>query len=154
MNGPSLSTYRDHVDATPSDSDGKNKGKIKFPCRLCEGEHLLHLYPLMDKASKVLENVVAPQSQLLVGYQRLSFDPLLVGKEIDLDPSLACRDLLEHDSLVFVQNQPLVVKSVDLVPPPISHSVPEKSGDHTTHVLLVSSNSHESKSDPPVLIIQ
>jgi len=65
------------------------KGKIRFPYRLCEGEHLLHLCPLMDKASKVLENLAAPKPQLPVGYQRLSSDPLPVGKEIELDSSLA-----------------------------------------------------------------
>jgi len=57
------------------------KRNIRFPCRLCEGKHLLHLDLLMDKASKILENLVTPQFQLLVGYQRLSSDPILVGKE-------------------------------------------------------------------------
>ncbi len=70
---PSPLTSRDHVDATPSTNDGKKKGKIRFPCSLCEGEHLLHLCPLMGKASKFLENLAAPQSQLLIRYQRLSF---------------------------------------------------------------------------------
>ena len=50
---------------------------------------------LMDKASNVLENLEAPQPQLHVGYQRLSSDPILVGKEIDLDSSLAYLALLE-----------------------------------------------------------
>ena len=68
LNRPSPSTFGDHVDATPSASDGKRKGKIRFPCRLCEGKHLLHLCPLMDKASKILENLTAPQPQLHVGY--------------------------------------------------------------------------------------
>jgi len=54
----------------------------------------------MDKASKVLENLVAPQPQLPIGYQRLSFNPLLVGKEIDFNSFLAHRALSEHDSFV------------------------------------------------------
>lgn len=82
-------TSGDHVDATPSANDGKKNGKMRFPDRLCEGEHLLHLCPLMDKASKVLENLATPQPKLPICYQKLSSDPLLVGKEIDLDSSLA-----------------------------------------------------------------
>ena len=53
-----------------------------------------------------------------------------------------------------IPNQLLVEENVDLAPPLVSHSIPEEGGDHTAHVLLVSSYSHESKSDPPVLIIQ
>ena len=68
LNRPSPLTSRDHFDVTPSASDGKKKGKIRFPCRLCGGEDLLHLCPLMDKASKVLENLTAPQPQLPIGY--------------------------------------------------------------------------------------
>lgn len=50
--------------------------------------------------------------------------------------------------------QPLVKKSFDLAPPSVVHSVPKESSDHTTHVLLVSSNSHEPKSDPLVPVVQ
>lgn len=104
----------------------------------------------MDKASKTLENLTTPQLHLPIGYQRLSSNPLLVCKEIDLDSSLSHPALLEHDSLVSVPNQPLVEKGVDLAPPLIVHSVPEESGDQSTHVLLISSYSHELKSDPPI----
>jgi len=138
----------------PSANDGKKKGNIRFPYRLCEGEHLLHLCPLMDKASKVLEKLVAPQPQLLIGYQRLSSDPLPVSKEIDLNSSLVNPTLLEHDYLVSILDQPLVGRSVDLALPLVAHSVPKESGDHITYVLLVSSDSHESKSDPPIPIVQ
>ena len=65
----------------------------------------------MDKASKILENLTAPQPQLPIGYQRLSSNPLLVGKEIDLDSSLTCPALPERDSLVSVPDQPLVYLS-------------------------------------------
>ena len=138
----------------PSVNDGKKKGNIRFPCRICEGEHLLHLCPLMDKSFEVLENLTAPQPQLPVGYQRLSSNPLLVGKEIKLDSSLSHPTLPERDSLVSIPDQPLVEKSVDLVSPPGSHSVLEESGDHTARVLLVSSDYHESKGDPPILVVQ
>ena len=107
----------------------------------------------MDKASKVLEKLTAPQDQLPVGYKRLSSNPLLVGNEIDLDSSLAHPALLEHGSLVFVPDQPLVKKSVNLAPPSVVHSIPKESNDHTTHVLLISLDSHESKSGPLIPVV-
>ena len=55
---------------------------------------------------------------------------------------------------MFVPDQPLVKKSVDLVLPPVVHSVPKESSEYTAHALLVSSNYHESKSDPPIPIVQ
>jgi len=30
--------------------------KVKFPCRLCEGNHPIHLCPYLDEAKKVLDN--------------------------------------------------------------------------------------------------
>lgn len=38
---PSSSTSGDHVNFSLLASDGMKKGKIKFPCRLCEGENIL-----------------------------------------------------------------------------------------------------------------
>jgi len=60
----------------------------------------------------------------------------------------------KKDSLVSIPDQPLIKKSVDLALPLVSHSIPEETGDHTAHVLLVSSDSHESKSDPPIPVFQ
>lgn len=147
LDPPSPSTSGDHVDATPSPSDGKRKGKIKFPCRLFEGDHLLHICPFMDETSTVL------QPQLPIGYQRLSSNPLLVGKEIDLDSSLSHPALPMRGSLMFNPKQPLVETSVDLAPPSVVHSVSDASSDHTTHVLLISLDSHELKTGPPILVV-
>ena len=49
-----------HGDATLSAGNRKGKGKIRIPYRLCEGNHPLHLCPLMDKAFVVLESLTAP----------------------------------------------------------------------------------------------
>ena len=57
-----------HGDATLSVGNGKGKGKIRIPCRLCEGNHPLHLCPLMDKASTVMESLTASLPQLPIGY--------------------------------------------------------------------------------------
>ena len=57
-----------HGDVPLSTHKGKEKGKIRIPCRLCEGNHPLHLCPLMDKASGVLASLTSPSPQLPVGY--------------------------------------------------------------------------------------
>jgi len=60
-----------HGDATLLTANVKKKGKIRFPCRLCVGNHPFHLCPLMDKASAILESLTASSPQILIGYQRL-----------------------------------------------------------------------------------
>ena len=53
---------RNHVGDTPSTSGSKvhgKKGKVKFPCRLCEGNHTIHLCPYLDKAKRGLDNYLA-----------------------------------------------------------------------------------------------
>ena len=34
----------------------KKKKKVKFPCKLCQEDHLTHLCPLMDQAQKLLKS--------------------------------------------------------------------------------------------------
>ncbi len=71
-----------------------------------------------------------------------------------MDSSLTHHALPKNDSLTSIPNQPLVEKSVDLDLPLVFHSILEESGDHTAHVLLISLDYQESKSDPPILIVQ
>jgi len=86
----------DHVGDKPSTSNSKahrKKGKVKFPCKLCEGNHPIHLYLLMDEASKELENLTASQPHFPDGYRKLSPNPSLVDAVIDqksylVNPSL------------------------------------------------------------------
>jgi hypothetical protein len=69
---PLSSASGDHAGDKPSTSNSKvhgKKGKVKFPCKLCEGNHPIHLCPLMDEASKELENLTASQPHLPTGYQ-------------------------------------------------------------------------------------
>jgi len=142
------SSSKAHDDATLSTRNGKEKGKIRIPCRLCEGNHPLHVCPLMDKASIVLESLTAPSPQLPVGYQHLSAvsDRPPVDKEIDSNPSHVQGPLPEPGCAKPVPDQPSVGKSVDSVSPP-NHFVSE---EHHAHVLLVSSDSPESRNDSPI----
>jgi hypothetical protein len=78
-----------HVDDFPSTSHnivGKKKSRAKFPCMLCKGHHLTHLFPRMDKASKLLEDMTVSQPQLPVAYQKLSLNPPVVDGMINLVP--------------------------------------------------------------------
>lgn len=148
------SPFEAHVDVTPSTSSGKKKGKIRFPYRLCEGNHLLHLCLLMDKTSSILENHIASSPQLLFGYYKLSYDPLSIYKEIDLDSSLVHISLPELGCVMPISDKPLVEKSFNLVSSPIVHSILEENNDHAAHVLLVSSASIDSENDLPILTDQ
>jgi len=59
------STYGDHDGDTPSTSDNKvhgNKGKVKFPYRLCEGNHPIHLCPYLDKPKRCWITVLLHRS--------------------------------------------------------------------------------------------
>jgi len=69
-------------------SMGKN-GEVKFPCTLYEGNHPIHLFPYMDEASKLLDNLTTSQRHLLTSYQKLSPDPPLVHQVIDHNSYLA-----------------------------------------------------------------
>ena len=53
------STSGDHAGNTPSTSGSKVHGrkvKVKFPCRLCEWNHPIHLCPYLDESKRVLDN--------------------------------------------------------------------------------------------------
>ena len=62
------SSFKAHGNATLSTDNIQKKGKIRIPCRLCEGNHPLHLCPLMDKASAILESLTTSSPQLPIGY--------------------------------------------------------------------------------------
>jgi hypothetical protein len=50
---PMLLASEQHADDLPSTSHntvGKKKSRVKFPCMLCKGSHLTHLFPCMDEA--------------------------------------------------------------------------------------------------------
>ena len=125
--GDKLSTSKAH---------GK-KGKVKFPCKLCEGNHPIHLCPLIDEASKWLENITASQPRLLTTYRKLSPDPSLIDPMIDQKSYLVNPALFESESRESVLDQPLVEENVGLVSPQVVHAVPKEHHDHTAHVLIV-----------------
>jgi hypothetical protein len=103
-----------HVDDNPSTSDhmvrGK-KGKVNIPCWLCKEMHHTYLFPRMDEASKLLEDIVVSQQQ-----------PPTASHESPPDP-------------------PLVDEVVDLIPSSVDPTLPLESEVDTTQVLLVTIDS-------------
>jgi hypothetical protein len=84
-----LLAYEKHADELPStsqDTVGKKKSRVKFPCMLCKGSHLTHLFPRMDEASKFMEDMNVLQPQLPAAYRKLTLDPPVVDGMIN--PSL------------------------------------------------------------------
>ena len=86
LHNPVSLTSDDYVESTPSTSENKangKKGRSKFPCRLCEGNHVLHCCPFLDEAKRVLDNRPASPQQLPPGYKKLLLSPSLVENSTD-----------------------------------------------------------------------
>jgi hypothetical protein len=96
-NQPMSLASEQHVDDLPSNSHdtvGKKKSRVKFPCILCKGSHLTHLFPCMEKASKLLDEMTVSRSQLPAAYRKFSLNPPIVDGMITLDPSSI--NLIDH----------------------------------------------------------
>jgi hypothetical protein len=110
------STSEQHADDLPSNSQdivGKKKIRVKFPCRLCRGSHQTLLFPHMDEASKLLEDMTVSHPQLLVSYRKLTLDPPVIDGMINSVPS----SVSPVDQVVNLVTS--LVESVDKVVDPI-----------------------------------
>jgi hypothetical protein len=104
--------------STSSDSKvGSKKGRVKFPCRLCEGSHQTYLFPCMKEALHVLEEIFVSQQQLPTGNCKIYTDQPLVDQVVDLVPS-------SIDPTLPLESE---IQVVDLIPPSIDHALPLKS---------------------------
>jgi hypothetical protein len=125
---PISSASEQHVDDLPStshDTVGKKKSRVKFLCMLCKGSHLTHLFPHMDKASKLLEDMTVSQPQLPAAYRKFSLNPPVVDGMITLDPSSV--NLIDHVvNLVTSLIEP-VDKVVDPIPSSVDPTLPLES---------------------------
>jgi hypothetical protein len=84
---PSSEQHVDDLSSTSQNIVGKKKSRVKFPCILCKGSHLTHLFPRMDKASKFLEDMTISHPQLPTAYHKLTLDPPVVDGMINPVPS-------------------------------------------------------------------
>jgi hypothetical protein len=122
------SASEQHVDDLPStshDTIGKKKSRVKFPCMLCKGSHLTHIFPHMDKASKLLEDMTVSQPQLPAAYRKISLNPPVVDGMINLvPPSVSPVDQVVN--LVTSLIEP-VDKVVDPIPSSVDPTLPLES---------------------------
>jgi hypothetical protein len=111
--------------STSHDTVGKKKSRVKFPCMLCKGSHLTHLFPRMDKASKLLEDMTVSQPQIPAAYRKFSLNPPVVDGMITLDPSPV--NLIDHVvNLVMSLIEP-INKLVDPIPSSVDPTLPLES---------------------------
>jgi hypothetical protein len=122
------SASKQHVDDLPSTSQDtveKKKSRVKFPCMLCKGSHLTHLFPHMEEASKFLEDIPVSQPQLPAAYRKLTLDPPIVDGMINMvPPSVSLVDQVVN--LVMSLIEP-VDKVVDLIPSLVDPTLPLES---------------------------
>jgi hypothetical protein len=125
---PMLSSSEQHDDDLPSTSQatvGKKKSRVKFPCRLCRGSHQTHIFPRMDKASKLLEDMNVSQPQILAAYHRISLNPPLVDKLVNLVPSSV--SLVDQEINLVTSLVEPVEKVVNLIPSSVNPTLPLES---------------------------
>ena len=90
------SAFGHHTDDPPSTNDSVvkiRKGKVGNTCFLCKDMHFTYLCPLMDEASKLMEDITVYRQHIPTGYRKLSLEPPLVDKVADpvltsVDPTL------------------------------------------------------------------
>lgn len=148
------STFGDHVDSTPSTSNSEihgQKGKVKVPGRLCEGDHTLHHCPFLDEAKRVLDNHPTSPQQLPSGYRKLSPSPLLVENFTNITQLSIETPLTESEYFESIPHQSQQVEvTIDPVLPSEDHAFHEESKNNTIQILFVTSESDELGGNPPI----
>jgi hypothetical protein len=94
---PMSSAFQQHVDDLPStsqDTIGKKKSRAKFSCMLCKGSHVTYLFPHMEEALKLMEEMIVSQPHLPASYCKLTLNPHVVDEMINLVPSSV--NLIDH----------------------------------------------------------
>jgi len=105
------------INPSTSDSqDSGKKGKVRFPCKLCKGSHQSHIFPHMDEASKLLENLSIPQQEFPTGYRKLSPNLPSTDRVIDLISSTVNPTFpLESETHITQVDDSLVDQVVDSI---------------------------------------
>jgi len=93
--------------STNDDKVGGKKGKAMFPCWLCREMHLTHIFPCMDEASQLLEDISISQQQPPTAFDESSLDILLVDEVVDsikssVDPTLPSKSEVNTTQVFIV----------------------------------------------------
>jgi hypothetical protein len=125
--------HADDLPSTSHDTVGKKKSRVKFPCLLCKGSHLTHLFPSIEEASKLLEDMTISQPQLPAAYRKLSLNPPVVDGMITPVPSPV--NPVDHVVNLVTSLVEPVDKVVDPIPSSVNPTLPL--GSETQAVDLV-----------------
>jgi len=152
------STSDDHVEGTPSTSESeapRQKGKCKFPFKLCECNHTIHHCPFLDEAKRVLVDRPVSPLRLPPGYKKLLLSPSLVENPADMPLWSAEASIIEYKPSEPIPDiSQKVETAVDPVVPSESTSsddtVTEENKNNTVQILFVNTDSDEHGGSLPV----
>jgi len=158
LHNPVSSTSYDHVESTSSTSESEapgQKGKCKFPCKLCEGDHAIHRCPFLDEAKRVLDDRLVSLLWLPPGYKKLLPSPSLVENLADMPLWLAEASIIEDKPSKSTPDESQKVETaVEPVLPSkdlsLDDTVTEENKDDTVQILFVSTDSDEHGGNLPV----
>jgi hypothetical protein len=125
---PMSSAFDHHANDLPSTSQnivGKKKSRVKFLCMLCGRTHQTHIFPRMDEASKLLEDMIVYQRQLSITCHSLTLNPLFIDDMIHPVPSSV--SLVDQVVNLVTSLVESVYKVFDLIPSLIDSTVPLES---------------------------
>ena len=141
------STISSHVDTV--DKTGCSKFKLKFPCMLCEGDHLTHKCPAIVEVRRVwskTQEFPSPEQPIVSQQPTQPLVDLVVEPSQSLvHPTLR----LESDSCVIEPISSLVNftlpsknafhKAIESIPSSIDPTLPLHSKLYTSHIFFTSS---------------
>ena len=153
------STSKDHIENTPSTSESEapgQKGKARFPCKLCEGNHAVHRCPFLDEAKRVLDDRPVSPLRLPPGYKKLLPSPSLVENPAGPLKWSAEAPVIEDEPAESIPDESQKVEAaVDPVLPSevlsSNDTVTEESKDDTVQILFINTDSDEHGSIHPFL---
>jgi hypothetical protein len=102
---------------------------------LCRGSHQTHLFPRMDEASKLLEDMTISKPQLPIAYHKLTLDPHVVDGMINMTPSSV--NLVDHVVNLVTSLFDPVDKVVDPMPLSADPTLPLESVTQAVDPFLV-----------------
>jgi len=156
------STSEAHVENTPSTSESEvhgQKGKYRFSCKLCEGDHVVHHCPFLDEAKSVLEDHPVSPIRLPSGYKKLSPSPPLVENLASPLKWSAKASIIEYEPSESTPDESQKVKmAVDPVLPSevlfSDDTVTEENEDSTVQILFVNTDSDDQGNIFPIPLPQ
>ena len=135
------------------------RGRARFPCKLCEGEHAIHRCPFLEEAKRVLEDRPILPARLPLGYQKLLPSPSPVENPVGPPRWSAEAPIIEDEPSESIPDE--IQKVEATVDPVLPSEVPssddtitEENNDDTVQILFISTNSNEHGGNLPVPLLQ